>query len=289
VTRLRADALLLFSAVIWGAAFLFQKSAMAHIGPLAFIGARGFLAALALWPLAWREGRGHSADPGLWTIAVWGGIAFFIAAWFQQAGLATATVTNAGFLTAFYVVITPFVAWAWRREAPALVIWPAVALSMAGTWLLGGGTLGALSQGDRTVALSAFFWAIHVVVTGQASRYGRAIAFTAVQFAVVGALGVVGALLVETTTVEGLAAAALDIAYVGLLSGALTFTILSIALRYTPPEEAAVLVSMETVFAAAGAYVVFGERLPLAGWFGATMILSSILIVQLGSARAQTA
>ena len=266
MTRFRADILLLFSAVIWGAAFLFQKSAMAHVGPLAFIGARGILAALALWPLAWREGREHSADPGLWTISVWGGVAFFVAAWLQQAGLTTATVTNAGFLTALYVVITPFIAWAWRREAPALVLWPAVALSMAGTWLLGGGTLVALSLGDQTVAASALFWAIHVVITGEASRYRRPIAFTAVQFVTVGALGTAAAVLFETTTTDGLSAAAIDIAYVGLFSGALTFTLLSVALRYTPPEEAAVLVSMETVFAAAGAYVVFGERLPFIGW-----------------------
>jgi hypothetical protein len=94
--------------------------------------------------------------------------------------------------------------------------------SAVGTWLLGGGTLAAFSQGDQLVALSALFWATHVVVTGRASVYGRPIAFTAVQFAVVSALATVGSTMLETTTTAGWRAAAIDMAYVGLLSSAVT-------------------------------------------------------------------
>lgn len=255
MSRLNADIALLLAAAIWGVAFVFQKSAMDHIGPLAFIAARGLVAALALAPLAVREHRRTAvpADSGFWGIAVCGGGAFFVAAWLQQAGLRTATVTNTGFLTALYVVITPFVAWGWSGKVPSPVVWPAVALSALGTWLLGGGSLGAYSSGDRLVALSALFWAVHVVITGRASPHRRPIAFTAIQFAVAAALAGCGSALIETTTVRGLADAAVDIAYVGLLSSALTFTILTVALQRTPPSEAAVIVSMETVFAALAA------------------------------------
>jgi drug/metabolite transporter (DMT)-like permease len=285
MSRFYADAALLMAAAVWGVSFLFQKSAMDHLEPLAFIAARSVVAALALAPLALRERR-HAAAPagaGFWLVAVAGGLAFFAAAWLQQSGLRTATVTNSSFLTALYVVLTPLVVWAWSGRAPALVVWPAVALSIVGTWLLGGGgSLTALSAGDRLVALSALFWAIHVVVTGRASPYRRPIAFTAIQFAVVAALaGVLGALL-ETTTLAGLSAAAVDIAYVGLLSSALTFTVLTVALQSTPPSEAAVIVSMETVFAALAAYLVLGERLSAAGWVGAALMLAATLLVQLG-------
>ena len=285
-TRLNADFALLFAAVVWGVAFVFQKSAMDHIGPLAFIASRGILAALTLAPLALMEharSEAH-ADWGLWSIAMSGGCAFFVAAWLQQAGLVTATVTNTGFLTALYVVITPFVAWGWSGKRPNRVVWPAVAFSAVGTWLLGGGTLDAFSHGDLLVAISAFFWAAHVVITGRASPYGRPIAFTAVQFAVVGSLAAVGSLLLETTTLTGLRAAAPDIAYVGLLSSALTFTILTMALQHTPPSEAAIIVSMETVFAAAAAYLLLGERLPPIGWIGAALIFGATLLLQLGTA-----
>ncbi len=288
MSRLHADIALLFAAAVWGVAFLFQKSAMDHIGPLAFVAARGAVAALALAPLALEEARRvpRSGNDGFWRIAIAGGVAFFIAAWLQQAGIVTATVTNTGFLTALYVVITPFIAWGWSGKVPNLVVWPAVVLSAVGTWLLGGGTLSAFSHGDGLVALSAFFWATHVVVTGRASIYRRPIAFTAVQFAVVAALAAVCSALMETTTLEGLQGAAIDIAYVGLLSSALTFTILTIALQHTPPSEAAVIVSMETVFAALAGYLLLSERLPPIAWAGAAIILSATLLLQLWPALA---
>jgi drug/metabolite transporter (DMT)-like permease len=84
--------------------------------------------------------------------------------------------------------------------------------------------------------------------------------------------------------VAGLAAATPDILYVGLLSSALTFTILTVALQHTPPSEAAVIVSMETVFAALAAYLVLGERLSAMGWLGAALILSATLLLQVGAA-----
>jgi drug/metabolite transporter (DMT)-like permease len=287
MSRLNADLALVFAAAVWGVAFLFQKSAMDHVGPLAFIAARAAVAALALAPFAWREHAATSvapaASPSLWGVAVCGGIAFFLAAWLQQAGLRTATVTNTSFLTALYVVLTPFVAWTWSGKSPSLAVWPAVALSGLGTWLLGGGgTLSALGTGDWLVALSAVFWAIHVVITGRAAPFRRPIGFTAVQFAVVAALAASGSALFETTTLAGFAGAAPDILYVGLLSSALTFTILTVALQYTPPSEAAVIVSMETVFAALAAYLVLGERLSAVGWLGAALILCATLLLQVG-------
>ena len=103
MSRLNADFALLLAAAVWGVAFLFQKGAMDHVGPLAFIAARGGVAALALAPFAWREHRSAAlgpATPAFWSIAAWGGVAFFAAAWLQQAGLRTATVTNTSFLTA---------------------------------------------------------------------------------------------------------------------------------------------------------------------------------------------
>jgi drug/metabolite transporter (DMT)-like permease len=166
------------------------------------------------------------------------------------------------------------------------VVWPAVALSALGTWLLGGGTFEAFSQGDLLVAISAVFWAVHVVVTGHAAPFARPIAYTAVQFAVVALLAGAGSALLEDATLDGFLAAAPEIAYVGLLSSALTFTLLTVALQYTPPAEAAVIISMETVFAALAAYLMLGERLPPMGWAGAALMLSAILMLQIGTAAA---
>ncbi|HET8699919.1 MAG TPA: DMT family transporter [Gammaproteobacteria bacterium] len=283
--RLLADAALLLSAVIWGWAFVFQKHAMQHLGPLAFIAARGLVAALALAPFAVREARLTIATrPGFRALAIGGGLAFFGGAWLQQAGLETATVTNSSFLTALYVVITPFIVWAWYGAAPARIVWPAAALSAIGTWLLGGGTFGAFSRGDGLVVTSSFLWALHVVISARAAVHDRPIAFSTIQFAIVGALGTLGAALLETTSLDGLAAVWIDIAFVGVLSSAVTFTVMTAALRHTPAAEAAVIVSTETLFAAGAGYAVLGERLTPIGWLGAAAIIAGILLIQVGAA-----
>lgn len=284
--RIHADLLLLAAAAVWGFAFLFQKSAMAHIGPLHFVAARAVVASLALMPLACREMRVPGAGwEAVLRSAAPAGLAFFIAASLQQWGLVTATVTNAGFLTALYVVVTPFIAWALIARRPAPLVWGAVILSFGGTWLLGGGTLAAFSRGDALVAASAVFWALHVVLTGRAGALGRPIAFTALQFVIVASLGLAAAPAFETVTASDLAKAWKEIAYVGLLSSALTFTMFSMALRYTGPSEATIIVSTETLFAAFGAWALLGERLPAMGWAGAGLILAATLLVQLAPAR----
>jgi len=124
MTRIRADLLLFACAAIWGFAFLFQKSAMDHIGPFTFVGTRALLAAMVLAPLAYIEHR-RSIVPVtasyLWT-GLFAGLAFVTGAVLQQAGLITASVTNTAFLTALYVVITPFISFAFIRKPIAPLI-----------------------------------------------------------------------------------------------------------------------------------------------------------------------
>jgi drug/metabolite transporter (DMT)-like permease len=282
--RIHADLLLVLAAVVWGVAFVFQKTAMDHIGPFLFIAARSAIAVLALAPLAYREGRGTglALPSGLMRIATLSGAAFFTGAAFQQVGLVTATATNAGFLTALYVIFTPILVWLAFGRTPMWIVWPAVALSLAGTWLLGGGTLGAFGSGDLLIAISAFFWAAHVVTVSHATRFARPVTFTAIQFSIVGVLGFLGALMVEPISLPAIVAAWREIAYVGLLSSALTFTLLAVAMKYTPPTEAAIIVSSETLFGALAAYLVLGVRLSLVSWSGAGLILAAVLLVQAG-------
>lgn len=281
--RLKADLLLLLAAAIWGAALFFQKTAMLHIGPFLFIAARATVAALCLLPLAILEAR-RSTMPlsaGVVQVGMAAGLAFFVAAALQQTGLITATVTNAGFLTGLYVVATPLIGWAFFGRKPAIYVAPAVAMAFLGTWLLSGGSLASFSQGDYLIAISAVVWSIQMVVTSRAAPYGRPVAFTAIQFAVVGVCAGVVALTVEPIRLENIYGALPAIAYVGVLSSALTYTMLAIALKHTPPSEAAILVSMETLFAAAAGAVLLGERLTPIGWLGASLMFASMLLVQI--------
>lgn len=283
--RLKADFLLLLAAAVWGVAFYFQKSAMEHIGPFLFIASRGLVAAICLTPLALLEARSVAVP---WSgsfvkLAMAGGLIFLTAAAVQQIGIVDATVTNAGFLTGLYVIATPLIAWVLFGMRPAMHVWIAVALAFTGVWLLAGGTVGGFSTGDGLIAISASFWALHMVMTSRASvRYGRPVAYTAMLFAFVACSGAVLAITFETNTLDGLINALPAIAYVGVLSSALTFTLLAIALKNTPPSEASILMSTETLFAAAAGVLLANEWLAPIGWIGAGLMFSASILVQIG-------
>jgi drug/metabolite transporter (DMT)-like permease len=280
--RVLADGLLLVAAAVWGTGFLFQKQAMAVLDPLTFIASRSLVAAIALAPLAVIELRNRSSPPpaGFGSSAVLAATIFVVAAWLQQTGFKTASVTSGGFLTALYVVFTPVVAWLALGKTPPRMIYVAIALSFLGTWLFSGARLEPLAHGDALLVLSAAGWAMHVVTLSRAGQLGRPLAFTCLQFALAALAAAPLAFAFEQPTLDGLRAAAVEIAYVGVLSSALTFTLFTYAMRHTPPAEAAVLASSECLFAAAAGAVVLGERLGLISWVGGGLILAATIIVQ---------
>jgi drug/metabolite transporter (DMT)-like permease len=309
MTRATADLLLLAAALIWGLAFVGQATAMEHMGPLTFSGARFLLAALAVAPFALMERRRMPAIPRGRAPALIGiGTVFFLGVATQQLGLLSTSVTNAGFLTALYVIMVPALAWgvqhanarrAARRvlltspapasplpETPVKLhgfIWPAAAISFGGTFLLGGGKLGGLNWGDGLVVVAAFFWAVQILALGAlAYDLRRPLTIAFIQYAVTAALGLGAGLVFEAPTLAGILAAWRELAYTGIVSGGVAFTLQSIAQAHTPPSDAAIIVSSESLFAAAFGALLLGERLSGAGWTGAGLVLAAVLLVQLG-------
>jgi drug/metabolite transporter (DMT)-like permease len=132
MSRLRADALLLLVAVIWGFAFIAQKAGMQSLGPFGFGGGRFLLSFLVVLPFAMREVR-KVIDRRALVLCVPLCIAFFGGVILQQLGLQTTSVTNAGFLTGLYVIFTPLLALVFYRKAPGPTVWVACAMACAGT------------------------------------------------------------------------------------------------------------------------------------------------------------
>jgi drug/metabolite transporter (DMT)-like permease len=286
--RLGADALLLTTALVWGVTFVIQKD-IGHLPPLAFVAARFALSALAVAPAALIE-RARAQRPltsGARWLALGVGVFLFLGASLQQVGLQTTSATNGGFLTACYVVLTPFVVWALTRAAPRPSVVAAGVVSLIGAWLLatGGGPAQPPTIGDGLVLTGDLAWASQIALTAVwLGRANRPLALAFSQYAACAALAAIGSVVFETPTFSAFLAAAPAIAFAGLVSGALGYTLQVIGQRATPPAEAALILSLESVFAALAGAVWLGERLTFAGAVGCGLILIGAVAAELAPA-----
>lgn len=287
MTRLQADSLLLLVALIWGSAFVAQNLGMASVGPYTFTGARFLLGALIVLPLAWRERRQRPRALAALQRRDWAaigllGLLLFLGAAFQQIGIGSTTVTNAGFLTALYVPLVPILMYVVHREAPHWSVWPASLGCVVGTWLLTGAGSVAISSGDLWVLASTIFWALHVLLVGRiAERLAAPFMVACGQFFIVAVAGFAVAAAIEPISLAGLTAGAGAILYTGIFSVGIAFTGQVVGQRYTPAADASIILSAETVFAAMFGAWWLDERLAPTGFAGCGLILFSILAVQL--------
>ncbi len=283
VPRIQANLLLLLAGAIWGMGFVAQSSAMNAIGPFLFIGLRFALATLIVLPLAWRE-TSRSPRPldnrsktGLGVI----GLVLFFGMALQQTGLLTTTVTNSGFLTGLYVVLTPILAVVFLRARPHFIVWPAALLATAGIYLLSGGDLSALNSGDLLTILCAVFWAVQVLLIEKFGKEtNRPYTLSVIQFAVCGFAGLVVALAVEPIDWRAIQSATKEILFTGIFSSGVAFTIQAVAQRSTTGSQAAIFLSSEALFAALFGALLLHERINWIGYIGCALMFAAIILVE---------
>ena len=301
MNRLQANALLLLAGAIWGMGFVAQSTAMESVGPFLFIALRFLTACVAVLPFVWLEAiknrRSLEAavpstgstpdgpqslsrtDIGKFALI---GLVLFCGMATQQVGLLSTSVTNSGFLTGLYVVFTPLVAISFFREKPHPVVWCAALLALTGIYFLSGGDLGELVIGDILTIISAFFWAIQVVLIARfVGQSGRPLALSFVQFLVTAVLAGICAVLFEPIIWQRIMDAAPQILYTGVFASGVAFTVQAIGQRYTTAPQAAIFLSSEAPFAALFAALWLGERIGVIGIGGCTLIFAAMLLVEL--------
>lgn len=287
MSRSQANLLLLVVALIWGSAFVAQAQGMDGLEPFTFTGIRFLLGVCIVAPLAWRDWRRltlNQARPDRQGVRgiVGLGLLLTFGAVFQQIGIKTTTVTNAGFLTALYVPLVPLLTWMIVRVRPHWSIWPPAIGCLAGTWMLSGASALSIGVGDSWVIASSLFWALHVIFVGRVGdRLAAPFLIACGQFVVCGVACLLWAALTETITLAGIRNAAIPILYTGLLSVGIAYTGQVVAQRYAAAADAAIILSAETLFAALFGFLLMGDRLNPVGVAGCALIFVCIIAVQM--------
>jgi drug/metabolite transporter (DMT)-like permease len=282
--RLSADLALLLVAVIWGSAFAAQRVAAVHLGSFLYNGLRFVLATVFLSFLgrgAWlRISRQELRYGGL------AGLLLASAATLQQAGLLYTTAGKAGFITSLYVVLVPvLLALVWKKHLPR-TSWTASAVAVLGLLLLSLPETWSLNIGDALELVGAGLWASHVIWIGRVSSQVDTLGLSLVQYLVCGVLCLMLGLVFEADTLSGLPAAWWTVAYGGVISVGLGYTLQVFGQKVAPASDAAVLLSMEAVFAALFGWLCLGEVLSTRELIGCALMLAGAFCVQLPALRA---
>lgn len=283
---------LLLASVAWGSTFVVQRTAMDHLGPFSYSGLRFLLGGLFLLPFVlyrWRR-RTIRRQGSAQTATEWftlGGIILtgslvFIGINLQQIGLISSTAGKGGFITGLYVIIVPILGSFFGQKAGAGV-WIGAVLAMAGLYLLSVGTGFSLSPGDGWILACAFVWALQVLSLGWLSPKIDSLVLALGQSLVCALLSLTVAVFVEQITFAAVAAAAFDIAYGGIVSVGLGYTLQVVGQKYSKPSHAAIIMQFEAVFAVIAGWLFLGEVLSSRALIGCCLMLTGMLVAELVS------
>ena len=281
---MKADILLLITAVIWGFAFVAQRMGMDHMGPLTFNAIRFSLGALALSPILFyqkqRDARTASLPGKKFTLPILlTGLVLFIGATLQQVGIVGTTAGKAGFITGLYVILVPLLALLWGSRTHT-AHWIGAILAVFGLYLLSVRGDLTVSPYDLVILIGAFIWAIHVHMIAKYSGKVGPIRLSMYQFAICGLLSFVGALLFETFTLSDILSGWGPILFGSFLSVGLAYTLQVVAQRTANPSHAVIIMSLEGAFAALGGWLVLQEVLSMRDLVGCGLMFTGMLVSQ---------
>lgn len=282
---LRADLLMLLTAMIWGSTFVAQRLGMDSIGPFLYSGIRFTLAGLVLIPIVMFLRRRQKQEPapfsrGLLFGGVAMGLALALGINLQQVGLLFTSVTNSGFITGLYVIFVPLLGLLFRQKS-SLGIWLGATLAVIGMYLLSVGEGFEVASGDWLQLAGAVIWGIHVLLVGYFARRHDPLILSVLQLLVCAAISLVLALILEDIRLERILDAAPAILYGGLVGVAIGFTLQVIAQQHAVASHAAIILSLEAVFAAIAGTLFLNELLDLQGYLGCALMLAGMLLAQL--------
>ncbi|TDJ56594.1 MAG: DMT family transporter [Ignavibacteria bacterium] len=276
--------------MIWGFAFVAQRSGMEFVGPFTFNAVRFTLGGISLIPLLLinrkRKFKNEpilplSSNKILLKGGIIAGVILFFGASFQQGGMVYTTAGKAGFITGLYIILVPILGIMFKQKTSA-AIWLGAVIALVGLYLLSVNENLTIGLGDLLVLASAFFWGLHVLVIGRFSPKTDSIQLAFFQFMLCAFFSLIASLIIETTILQNILDASVPILYAGVVSVGIAYTLQVVAQRDAHPSHAAIIMSLEAVFALIGGWIILDESIPLRGLIGCGLMLTGIIISQVG-------
>lgn len=304
--RTKGNLLLLLTSFIWGSAFVAQSSGMDYVGPYTYNMARNVLAFLFLIPVIYvigkkkgvtdNAGSGTGIDDAASGEANWKsillpdrttlvggiycGLVMAVASSFQQIGITMTTAGKAGFITALYIILVPLMGVFIGKKIPR-IIWFCVVLAMAGFYLLCVKEGFSISKGDILVLFCSVGFSVHIMTIDHFTSKGvDGVKMACIQFAVAAIVMTPVMFLLENPSVSGLLSAWMTIAYAGILSSGVGFTLQIVAQKDTDPTTATLIMSLESVFAAVSGCLFLNEVLLPKEILGCILVFVAVILAQ---------
>ena len=278
----------LLCTFIWGTTFIAQDTGMDDIGPFTFNSVRFFVGFLAIIPLVFLfELKKFKSEFQLdfktfATLSFLIGLSLFLGSALQQVALLYTDVANAAFFTIFYVPMVPIIIFLFKKRSIHWSVWPSVVLCLIGGYLLTNFHDATVRLGDTLVILGALFWSTHIIFTGIiVTKYNLPLTLGAIQTLLVALFSFIIGFIYEEFIIENIFNEIDSILYAGILSGGFAFVLQIYAQKNITPAPAAIIFSLEGVFATIAAWFLLNQILGINNLFGCFFILCGVLLSQL--------
>ena len=275
---------LVFCTFIWGTTFVAQDSGMDNIGPFTFNSVRFFVGFLAVSPffLFFEKKKIKIEKSKFYKLIIPVGFFLFLGTAFQQVALIYTDIANAAFFTIFYVPMVPIIVYFLFADKLHWSIWPSVFACVLGGYLLSDITNSVVRLGDTLVFIGAIFWALHIIYIGKIIKQFDFPFFIAMlQNLIVALLSFLLVVMFEEIDFAKIKLETIEILYAGILSGGAAFALQLFGQRNISAAPAAIVMSLEGVFAAIAAWIILNQILGINNIIGCSLILGGVLLSQL--------
>lgn len=287
----KGSLMLFAAALIWGTAFVAQSLGMDYLGPLSFNGARFLMGSVALLPVAAlnrarrkREGRPQAGGKAAVTGGICCGLVLCGASLLQQYGILYTSVGKAGFITTLYIILVPFFGIFLKKKIPGKV-WAGAVIAAFGMYLLCMSESLSLGRGDALVFICAILFAVHILVIDYFSPKADGVELSCIQFLTAGILGSFFALLFEKPHIGAFIDGILPLAYAGILSCAVAYTLQVIGQKDTDPTVAALILSLESAVSVLAGWVILDQALTGRELAGCALVFCAVILVQFSNKK----